>query len=391
MTIDPSSQEFQAHHPEPGSFASVSATPPQEIRTDLVVVREGLVPVQTLGPPHPGFWGAVGWSIAFSLGTQIAGGIVGILVLLVLVNRSGNEGSLRTLKSMLEAPEMVTATICAFFCAEFLAISMPLGLIRLTAGREWRRQIALRLPSWTHLILAVLLLPSTVILANGCYVLIKQIVPDVFGELGLGDVEAAMTTIAQWPLEVAILLIGVGPGIGEELFCRAFLGRGLVGRYGYVAGVVMTSIFFGLIHIEPRQGLFAVLVGSILHFTYLTTRSILIPVLLHFMNNSFAVIAPQIEFLRSIDNSEGLSWMVYLNALVVLVLVLVTLYRCRARLQSPGGTPDWTPNYPGVELPPTTSLTTISHPNPGWLEVVLIMVSFGGLATQLVLLGRNAG
>ena len=33
-----------------------------------------------------------------------------------------------------------------------------------------------------------------------------------------------MGMIGYWPWYLGVLIIGIGPGIGEELFCRAFLG-----------------------------------------------------------------------------------------------------------------------------------------------------------------------
>jgi membrane protease YdiL (CAAX protease family) len=252
-------------------------------------------------------------------------------------------------------------------------------MILAAIGKEFPRKIALRLPSVTHLVLAILIFPSLVILSDGIYQIIRMIVPDVFGSMGLGDMEAAMKLFSNWPLPVAILIIGLGPGIGEELFCRGFLGRGLVGNYGYVAGVAMTSFFFGFIHLEPRQGLVAMFMGLILHFTYLTTRSLLVPMLLHFMNNSFAVIGARIASLASLDNPREPPILLYISALAMFAAVAWTLYRCRARLVAPPVEPDyWVPSFPGVEVPPSWSLTTISHPWPKWYEIGLILLTLSG-------------
>src|SRR5437764_15430946 len=108
-----------------------------------------------------------------------------------------------------------------------------------------------------------------------------------------------------WPWAFAVLVIGLGPGIGEELWCRGFLGRGLVGTHGYMAGVVMASFFFGLIHVDPAQGTMAMLMGLWLHFVYLMTRSLLAPVMLHFLNNSVAVLLPRLSGLEEWDKKSG--------------------------------------------------------------------------------------
>src|SRR5207247_6579582 len=91
---------------------------------------------------------------------------------------------------------------------------------------------------------------------------------------------------AQNPLWFTLLVLAVGAAVNEELFCRGFLGRGLVGRYGVVLGVLITSAIFGLIHGNVPQGIWAFVLGCSLHLAYLATRSLWVPMLLHFLNNA---------------------------------------------------------------------------------------------------------
>src|SRR5262249_53237742 len=155
----------------------------------------------------------------------------------------------------------------------------------LVAGRDWPRQVAFRLPSLQHLVLTLMFLPCIVLLATVVDAVAKQYLPEF---MKLDDV---MKGISYWPWWLGVLIIGVGPGIGEELWCRAFLGRGLIARYGVGLGVLFSSMFFGLMHVEPRQVAYATVIGMFLHFVYLTTRSLLMPMLLHFLNNSLSVLA----------------------------------------------------------------------------------------------------
>src|SRR5207253_10760140 len=60
---------------------------------------------------------------------------------------------------------------------------------------------------------------------------------------------------------------------------------------GIIPGILLTSFFFGAIHIDPHQGAMAMLLGIFLHYVYLTTRSLWMPMLLHFLVNSFSVTA----------------------------------------------------------------------------------------------------
>src|SRR5207253_3949551 len=134
-------------------------------------------------------------------------------------------------------------------------------------------------PGFIHLLLALLALPGLLLLPGLLHEVAKRILP-TFGE----NAEAMQGLMGNWPLWFGVLTIGLGPGLGEELWCRGFLGRGLVGRYGMIGGVVLTSFFFGLLHVEPRQAAAVALMAIVLHLAYLATRSFWVPVLLHTMN-----------------------------------------------------------------------------------------------------------
>ena len=74
--------------------------------------------------------------------------------------------------------------------------------------------------------------------------------------------EAMVKEFRTWPWQFGVLVIGLGPGLSEELWCRGFLGRGLVEHYGVILGVLLTSFLFGLIHGDPHQGTMAMLMGA---------------------------------------------------------------------------------------------------------------------------------
>jgi hypothetical protein len=183
---------------------------------------------------------------------------------------------------------------------------------------------------------------------------------------------------SSWPWALAVLLVGVLPGIGEELWCRAFLGRGLVGRHGVVWGVIFTSFFFGAIHVHPVQGAVAALLGLWLHFVYLATRSLWAPILLHFLNNSLAVTAMRFESLKAIEESPGaIPRYVFLAAGVLFLAVAAALYQSRARLVGEdGGPPTWQPDFPSVEWPPEGSGTRVACPWPSLEVTVVTVVAF---------------
>jgi membrane protease YdiL (CAAX protease family) len=311
------------------------------------------------------------WCIGFILVTQIPGAIMAIIVLVVMMAVAPEtlpRDALMDQAALVKTHAFSVALAVAFLFTEVLVIGFAWLANRLVVGRDWTRQLALRRPGLAHVVLVLMGFPALVLLANVSYEIIRHVVrlPSV-SDLGVPGMEQMVGLFSGWPWPFAVLVIGLGPGIGEELWCRGFLGRGLVGHHGMVLGVLFSSFFFGLIHIDPCQGTMAMLMGLFLHFVYLTTRSLWLPILLHFLNNSLSVVAGRSESLKVLDaNPAAIPPYVYLAAGLLLACVGWALYQSRARLRSVEGAPDpsWHPAYPGVEYPPPGSATEVVHPKP---------------------------
>jgi len=267
-----------------------------------------------------------------------------------------------------------------FAFTELLVIGFSWLALRVLVGRDWTRQCALRRPGLAHLVLVLASLPAMILFANISYQLVRELFSKT-SIAGLPGMEEMMELLKGWPALFAVLVIGVGPGIGEELWCRGFLGRGLVGNFGWIGGVILTSFFFGLIHVDPSQGTMAMLLGVWLHFVYITTRSLWMPMLLHFLNNSLAILANHLPFLEALDLPlKAIPWHLFPATLLALGAIGFALFQSRSRLE--GGF--WRPAYPGVEYPPEDSGARVVHPTP---SLAAILVALAGLALFAVSLG----
>ena len=89
----------------------------------------------------------------------------------------------------------------------------------------------------------------------------------------------------------AVLIVGVGPGIGEELLFRGYIETRFSQRWGMVWGCVWTALLFGAMHFDLVQGAFAACMG--LYLGYLTERtgSIWPAMLCHAVNNTWATLS----------------------------------------------------------------------------------------------------
>ena len=87
-------------------------------------------------------------------------------------------------------------------------------------------------------------------------------------------------------LSIALL----GPVAEEVCFRGAIIGGMLrEGRHPWTA-ILVSSMFFSLIHFNPAQIPFAFVMGLVLGLIYVRTESLLLPIFIHVFNNSTAVV-----------------------------------------------------------------------------------------------------
>ena len=97
--------------------------------------------------------------------------------------------------------------------------------------------------------------------------------------------------IALASLWMGILFIGIFPSIFEEIWFRGVLFKEYrAGGISIHKVAIITGVFFGLIHMNFHQAIYAAAIGILYAYILYYTRSILAPMLAHFINNSLAVI-----------------------------------------------------------------------------------------------------
>lgn len=114
---------------------------------------------------------------------------------------------------------------------------------------------------------------------------------NIFSEwMSLPDlIEDAVCDLVRRPLGVLAIAL-LGP-VAEELCFRGAVIGGMLrlGCRPWVA-VAVSSLLFGLVHFNPAQVPFAAAMGLVLGVLYLRTGSLLLPMLVHVVNNSLSVL-----------------------------------------------------------------------------------------------------
>ncbi len=132
-----------------------------------------------------------------------------------------------------------------------------------------------------------------------------------------------------WPMMLAVV---VGAPIFEEIICRGLIFESLLSKWGMFVAWIVSSLFFGLLHLQPAMIVNAFFMGLILCYFYIRTRSLWAPIILHSLNNSVAYIAILLGFggnllLRDMVPNTTLYTILYVAS--ALLLLCATIFCVR--------------------------------------------------------------
>ena len=347
--------------------------------------------------PGFGFWMAVVWCILYVLVMQVlAACVCGLPIYAVALGIEVAQNGMEAvkdetkLKAWMEGPNGRLAMMSTLIASHLVGLLFSWIVLRWrVGGRRWKRRIALtRPPAITHWVLILIGLPAMLALSTAVEQPIMEYVPSIQDLLNRAHInfewpgiEVIMPLLQKTPLPLAIFAVAILPALNEEFWCRGFIAQGLAGRYRTWAVVLVTSFLFGVIHLEPRQGIGAMLLGAAIHGAYLATRSLWAAMFVHFANNGLAVLHVNEGFplavLKPLEDTLKASPVLFVASSAVLFgAVMCALYQTRCKLVSVDPSlPTWEPSgVSTVELPPPGSGTVVTHDPLSPVSVALVLV-----------------
>ncbi len=189
---------------------------------------------------------------------------------------------------------------------------LELTLLRLVPGWETGRALAVMIVGMLALGQA---LDSLAVLAG-------------LGDKGaLAAIRSALAAAAGPELFLAVLVIGVLVGSAEELFFRGYMQTRLGQRVPPALAVVVTSLAFGLLHLEWIHALLAFVLGLYLGWITEVAGSALPAIACHVINNAlFTVLTAVVGTV----GGDGPNAALLAGCGCVFVGAVVWLRRCRA-------------------------------------------------------------
>ncbi len=135
------------------------------------------------------------------------------------------------------------------------------------------------------------------------------------------------------PFWSTFLLAAIFAPIFEEWLCRGMVLRGLLTKMKPGWAIVISALFFALIHMNPWQALNAFIIGVVMGYIYYKTGSLWLTMLIHFVNNGTSVVMTQFT---SIDEDayfiDLMSRGTYAVLVVISVLILVACFMAFKRI-----------------------------------------------------------
>jgi len=183
-----------------------------------------------------------------------------------------------------------TTTFLIQICVLFL---LPLILYKLFSKQKTKeifksfgyRKISFKVIVLT-IILGILAYILNIIVASGFSAFLS-----FFGYEGIrGFAQSSTVTYDTFPkFLLGIVLVAVLPAFCEEFLHRGMLLRGTGSKIGYKRALILSSVLFGLMHLNVEQVFYATVLGLVMGAVSLATNSIWTASIIHFINNAINV------------------------------------------------------------------------------------------------------
>jgi uncharacterized protein len=240
---------------------------------------------------------------------------------------------------------------------QILFILLPALILSKMVYENVTEVIRFRLPHWREIVLFTIgifiltpLLQYYLLIQNHFLVEWAKVSPFIESIKSLFDslnqiVESAYINLLRadniFEGLLVVLVVAVVPAISEEVMFRGYIQRSFEFKMKPFWAALVTAIFFGIFHSNLYGLIPLISLGLYFGFAAYMSNSILVPVILHFLNNFFAVMLFMIvgdeELIRSsptIDPQLGSSVFIFFIFLVLFMGMIAIIKKYYAENRS---------------------------------------------------------
>lgn len=244
--------------------------------------------------------------------------------------------SFAQLQIVLMAPENARISLFANAFVSLIAFLLPSFTIAFFTKGSMAQNLGFRSIASYKLIYWVILLSFVGLILSGAAASFTEIIPipAKFKELAT-DLEnsykqaiMAMTKMNSiGDLLINLFAVALIPAFVEELYFRGTMQKTFKNLSGNpVLAIIITAIIFSGFHFSYFGFLSRMMLGIVLGFIYEYTKSIWMPILLHFINNAFAIITiysvrgDQLQMEKKLDETMPMYWGLFALAITIHLL-----------------------------------------------------------------------
>lgn len=238
--------------------------------------------------------------LALFLGATGIGMILGALISFSLVGAILHVG-LNDIQKIIIEPEYASAAQLANALASIIAFGLPSVAMAFFANGQLVKNMGFAPIKSSYQVLLVIVLAFAGLILSGALGSFTEKIPiptdfKNWAENLEAQYKKALVSMTQMhsmvDLLYALLAVAIVPAIVEELYFRGALQKTLTDWTGKPwLAIAVTAIFFSTIHFSYFGFLSRMALGILLGFIFEFTKTIWLPILLHFINNGIAIVA----------------------------------------------------------------------------------------------------
>lgn len=252
----------------------------------------------------PGYGGMFGLFVMFLLGA-VLGNIVALPLAALLPAESVNDWVTLVSYPVMFIPPMLFARRRSRMASIF---NPGLALDSDNFGR---------LGGWRMALIAAGMTIATSFVAEPIMPLLPQM-PEWFEEI--------MTGLTGGNLLLSFISVSIFAPLFEEWLCRGVVLRGLLSHTRPASAIAVSAVFFAVLHMNPWQAVPAFLLGLVFGYVYYKTGSLKLTMLMHFTNNTMALIFSKIPSFAEADTlADVMTPWAYACLIIVCVLYLAAM------------------------------------------------------------------
>jgi sodium transport system permease protein len=182
-------------------------------------------------------------------------------------------------------PWQKRSLVSGLLATQYLGMLGVVVALARTAGRSFTGMVALRRPSPTAVVGAVLMGASAWAVVAMLSEWLVPVPKDVLEQMR----KALLPGDGSRSLVASLLLVAATPAVCEEVLFRGVVLRGLATRLTPTGAIVITGLLFGMFHLNVWKLLPTALLGIALSWAAFESRSLVTSMIVHFINNGMLV------------------------------------------------------------------------------------------------------